>query len=1112
MTTTCIADLAMSAINESTMESSPIMTAPMLRLRGGKGGFGSMLRAQGGKMSSKKTTNFEACRDLSGRRLKTVNDAKKLADYVEKEPERKRKQKEAAIAKIEEGLKEHQPKKIRFDDQSYVKEHEKVLDDVKDTVQKALQKNVAKITAKKQTEKKAAKFACQMEAIALHLQNTLSPLPNVRKEAEVSLAQIELNPTFPLLLLKLIDASAANPHIARAGAVYFKNFIKKYWKQVEGEQDKLDASDRVNIKSYIVNLMISSPHAIQLQLSEAVYIMAENDFPHNWGNLIGELVSKLTLTDFNANLGVLQTAHSIFKRWRHQFKSDALYTEINLVLGEFAPPYLQFFQATDGLITENANNKEMLQLLFKALLLLTKIFYSVNSQDLPQFFEDHQADFMPILLKYLNYSNPLLVGDDDEPGPIELVKTSICEIIDLYGSKYEEDFHFLKQFVDTVWGLLTTTGTEAKYDSLVSKAIGFLTAVVRPSRHKVFFESPEVLRSICEKIIIPNMTLRESDEELFSDDCMEFIRRDLEGSDFGTRRGAATELVRGLLEHFSENVTVILNSYLSLYLAEYARNKTGNWKAKDTAIFMIIAVSAKASTFQSGVSKVNEHIDVVAAFAANVLPDLQEPLNAIHPLVKAGALKFVMTFRNQLSKAQLLEVMPLVAQHLLSSNYVVQTYAAVCIERILCMRAGNVMMFGKDDVKSYSHTMLTHLFNVIKTNGTTHEKMAENDYLMRAIMRIIIVNKEETLPYAGEMLTQLTKIVEVISKNPSNPKFNHFAFESIGSLIKYLCVNNIQLTAQFEQFLFPPFQSILQQDISEFMPYVFQLMSQLLSFHTEAGIPPAYQSMLPPLLQPPLWESHGNIPALVNMLESYLSKGSAEIVAKQQLAPILGVYHKLIASRMNDHYGLELLTAVFEFVDPQSLQPFMRNIFMLILNRLKASRTPKFTKAVIKFLFSVFVFNRDGLGPDNIIAVFDMIQPMLFRDVARSIIAADLPQMVIPEERRICVLGATRLLTASATMISPDYLEAWAAIRDGVWKLIEAQIAESGDVEDDVYLYLADAEEAGYQATFSKLATSGRKRIDYTAGVADLKQYYMQALTAFKESPAGRMLPPAAFA
>ena len=43
---------------------------------------------------------------------------------------------------------------------------------------------------------------------------------------------------------------------------------------------------------------------------------------------------------------------------------------------------------------------------------------------------------------------------------------------------------------------------------LVSKAIGFLTVVVKPARHRAMFENPTVLRSFCEKIILPNMTLR----------------------------------------------------------------------------------------------------------------------------------------------------------------------------------------------------------------------------------------------------------------------------------------------------------------------------------------------------------------------------------------------------------------------------------------------------------------------------------------------------------------------------------------------------------------------------------------------------------------------------
>ena len=40
-----------------------------LRLRGGKGGFGSLLRGAG---KQKLTDNFDACRDLQGRRIRWV--------------------------------------------------------------------------------------------------------------------------------------------------------------------------------------------------------------------------------------------------------------------------------------------------------------------------------------------------------------------------------------------------------------------------------------------------------------------------------------------------------------------------------------------------------------------------------------------------------------------------------------------------------------------------------------------------------------------------------------------------------------------------------------------------------------------------------------------------------------------------------------------------------------------------------------------------------------------------------------------------------------------------------------------------------------------------------
>lgn len=59
--------------NEETLVSFRLTPAVL----GGKGGFGSQLRAAGGRMSSQRTGNNDSCRDLSGRRLGTVKEAKK---------------------------------------------------------------------------------------------------------------------------------------------------------------------------------------------------------------------------------------------------------------------------------------------------------------------------------------------------------------------------------------------------------------------------------------------------------------------------------------------------------------------------------------------------------------------------------------------------------------------------------------------------------------------------------------------------------------------------------------------------------------------------------------------------------------------------------------------------------------------------------------------------------------------------------------------------------------------------------------------------------------------------------------------------------------------------
>ncbi|KAH0289662.1 hypothetical protein M436DRAFT_85169 [Aureobasidium namibiae CBS 147.97] len=70
------------------------------RLLGGKGGFGSQLRAAGGRMSSRKNRNRNpdqingSNRNLDGRRLRTITEAKSLAEYLALKPEMDKKERE----------------------------------------------------------------------------------------------------------------------------------------------------------------------------------------------------------------------------------------------------------------------------------------------------------------------------------------------------------------------------------------------------------------------------------------------------------------------------------------------------------------------------------------------------------------------------------------------------------------------------------------------------------------------------------------------------------------------------------------------------------------------------------------------------------------------------------------------------------------------------------------------------------------------------------------------------------------------------------------------------------------------------------------------------------
>ncbi|KAL9608180.1 MAG: hypothetical protein Q9167_006970 [Letrouitia subvulpina] len=852
---------------------------------------------------------------------------------------------------------------------------------------------------------------------------------------------------------------------------------------------KLPAGEVSAIKRELIGLMISVPANIQYQLGDAIGVIADSDFWERWDTLVDDLVSRLTPDNPRINNGVLQVAHSIFKRWRPLYRSDELFTEINHVLGKFGGPYLALLENTDRLIDQNQANQAILSQLFSSLNLLMKLLYDLSVQDLPPIFEDSLQSLTSLLHKYLTYDNPLLrTEDENEAGPLEFVKSGVFEVLGLYVHKYEDVFdQFVGQFIESSWNLLTTVGPETKYDILISKSLHFLTLVTRTPGHARSFNSDNTVNQVVDRVIIPNLTLRDSDVELFEDEPIEFIRRDLEGSDSDTRRRAATDFLQQLLAQFQKTVTEVVIRYVNHYLSEFSNSPSVNWKSKDTALYLFSSVAAKgAVTASQGVKSVNEFLNVVEFFQSHIAGDLVSD-SRVEPILKVDAIKYLYIFRSQISRDQWREAFPLLVKHLGSSDYVVYTYAAVAVERVLALTNDQHQpIVSREDVSGLSSQLLQHLFSLIERN-LEPAKIQENEFLMRCIMRVLIVIREGVAPVTDTVLAHFIKITQITSHNPSNPRFTYYHFEALGAFIRFASPSQ---ASKLENGLYPLFSNILQNDVQEFSPYVFQLLSALLESNPSRSLPDYYISLIQPILAPELWVSKGNIPALVRLLSSILQRGSSEILRADLLKSILDIFQQLVSTKANEIYGFELLESIVANIPREIIGDYFGLILQALLTRLQNSKTDAFALRFVRFYYFIAAKDDKGLGADFFITLIDQFQSGLFVQLYLNIILPETERLVRMLDRKTAVIALTKTITHSHAF-TERYKKGWAYSCEALLKLLKNPPIPT---TTDETIADQDVDDMSFGVGFTQLQTIKRPPRDDWSDVSNVKTWVAEQM------------------
>jgi exportin-2 (importin alpha re-exporter) len=490
------------------------------------------------------------------------------------------------------------------------------------------------------------------------------------------------------------------------------------------------------------------------------------------------------------------------------------------------------------------------------------------------------------------------------------------------------------------------------------------------------------------------------------------------------------------------------------------------------------------------------------------LPELQGATKS--EVLRATCIKFITTFRQMLPKELYALALPHLVALMRDPNYVIHSYAATCVERLLTVKDAGVLRIGP--IAEAIGPMLTNLFEALN-----YKESQENEYIMRAITRVISVAGPNIVPFADICLRKLLEILIRVSQNSTNPTFAHYVFESLGSLVKNTCVQNSPAVNNFENALFPTFSTILQKDIDELTqlaktkrlselaelegaqptPYILQILSLLLEL-SPVPISPLYADLFPRLLLVVMWERKSNVPALIRIVQAYLRKGPQIVVAGNHLVSILGIFqNKFNKSKVHDHEGFYLLESIVENLAIADFEKFLPQIFQEIFGRLgqEKTKTLKYVKSFLVFL-SLFIGKH---GPTAVISRVDAIQPNIFAMILDSLYIPNVGKVNGKIERKICCVAMIKLLTESPELLS-TYAAFWPKIMAallGVIELPEDDTVQHGEFaeEDD------EIDHAFSSAAFSPLSFAAKSDVDPFPGVNPKAYLATQFQTLLQAQP-----------
>ncbi|KAI8645751.1 armadillo-type protein [Parasitella parasitica] len=470
--------------------------------------------------------------------------------------------------------------------------------------------------------------------------STYHPDPNIHKQAEINIRNVEFEAGFLPVVLQILASEGLELGAKQAAAIYFKNRVHKQWSLPKG----LAEDDKAVIKKEILHAFITAPPAIQVQLAASLYIILNADFPQNWPAFITELEAFLTSDDIRIVYVGLVALREVVKvyQWKSTERREPLQQIIKLTF-----PSIQ--QICNKLLQlETAEAAEMLKLSLK-------IYHSSIHVDLPKCLQDHSSlvgwgtVFLQLVDKKIpNEIQPVDLEEREKFVWWKTKKWAYCclnQLFSKYGNpallpatltKYTA---FAKSFVANFAPNILQTylkqidGWIKNEHWLSNRCLALSAAFFDDSiKHKITWQiiKPHT-ETLVSQFLFPQLCFSNEDYQLWTEDAVDYVHKKIDPfEDIRSAQHNATTLLIDLAsnrkKHSFMNILGFINGVLNSYMETPEDQKNG--RDKDGALCMIGALAPIILTSSPEVADMMETF-----FVTHVFPEF----NSRFPYLRARA-------------------------------------------------------------------------------------------------------------------------------------------------------------------------------------------------------------------------------------------------------------------------------------------------------------------------------------------------------------------------------------------------------------------------------------------------------------------------------------------